>query len=123
VKELKRQIGDGCKMKMGQTGDVLVKRVGRWATHFPSPFFSTYFNFFSLLLLTSLPSFRGNIYVRNTLEETAVSNQILKLPHAALELDQAVKLFDMKKFQENLNRELKRPYPDRSKIETQVQME
>ena len=91
VKEFKTQIGAGCKMKMGQTGDILVKRVGR-----------------------------GNIFVKNILEETAVSNEILKLPNGMLELDRALKLFDMKKFQENLNRELKRPYPDRQKIETQV---
>jgi len=90
VKEFKTQIGAGCKMKMGQTGDILVKRVGR-----------------------------GNIFVKNILEETAVSNEILKLPNGMLELDRALKLFDMKKFQENLNRELKRPYPDRQKIETQ----
>ena len=91
VKEFKTQIGAGCKMKMGQTGDILVKRVGR-----------------------------GNIFVKNILEETAVSNEILKLPNGMLDLDRALKLFDMKKFQENLNRELKRPYPDRRKIETQV---
>ena len=94
VKEFKTQIGAGCKMKMGQTGDILVKRVGR-----------------------------GNIFVKNILEETAVSNEILKLPNGMLELDRALKLFDMKKFQENLNRELKRPYPDRRKIETQVAKE
>jgi len=94
VKEFKTQIGAGCKMKMGQTGDILVKRVGR-----------------------------GNIFVKNILEETAVSNEILKLPNGTLELDRALKLFDMKKFEENLNRELKRPYPDRRKIETQVNFE
>ena len=66
---------------------------------------------------------RGNIFVKNILEETAVSNEILKLPNGMLELDRALKLFDMKKFQENLNRELKRPYPDQQKIETQVMRE
>ena len=29
VEEIKSQIGAGCKMKMGETGDILVKRVGR----------------------------------------------------------------------------------------------
>ena len=28
-------------------------------------------------------------------------------------------VFDMKKFQQNLSRELKRPYPDRRKLESQ----
>merc|ERR1712083_882780 len=62
---------------------------------------------------------KGNIYIKNILEETAVSNEILKLPHGLLELDRALKLFDMKKFKQNMNREMKRQYPDRSKIETQ----
>ena len=91
VKEFKAQIGAGCKLKMGDNGDILVKRVGK-----------------------------GNIYIKNILEETAVSNEILKLPHGLLELDRALKLFDMKKFKQNMNREMKRQYPDRSKIETQV---
>ena len=90
VKEFKAQIGAGCKLKMGDNGDILVKRVGK-----------------------------GNIYIKNILEETAVSNEILKLPNGLLELDRALKLFDMKKFKQNMNREMKRQYPDRSKIETQ----
>ena len=91
VKEFKAQIGAGCKLKMGDNGDILVKRIGK-----------------------------GNIYIKNILEETAVSNEILKLPNGLLELDRALKLFDMKKFKQNMNRELKRQYPDRNKIETQV---
>jgi len=90
VKEFKAQIGAGCKLKMGDNGDILVKRVGK-----------------------------GNIYIKNILEETAVSNEILKLPNGLLELDRALKLFDMKKFKQNMHREMKRQYPDRSKIETQ----
>lgn len=90
VKEFKAQIGTGCKIKMTENGDILVKRIGR-----------------------------GNIYIKNILEETAVSNEILKLPQSLLDLDRALKLFDMKKFQQNINREMKRQYPDRVKIETQ----
>jgi len=90
VKEFKAQIGAGCKLKMGDNGDILVKRIGK-----------------------------GNIYIKNILEETAVSNEILKLPNGLLELDRALKLFDMKKFKQNMNREMKRQYPDRNKIETQ----
>ena len=63
---------------------------------------------------------KGNIYIKNILEETAVSNEIWKLPHGLLELARALKLLDMKKFKQNMNREMKRQYPDRSKIETQV---
>merc|ERR1740128_698595 len=62
---------------------------------------------------------KSNIYVKNTLEENAVSNDILKLPSGQLEPEKPFKLFDMKKFQQNVNRELKRQYPERRKLETQ----
>jgi hypothetical protein len=42
------------------------------------------------------------------------------LPGGLLEKDQAVKLFDMKKFQQNINREMKRQRPERNKLESQV---
>ena len=63
---------------------------------------------------------RSNVYVKTPTEENAVSNEILKLPGGGLELDKPVKLFDMKKFQQNVARELKRAYPDRRKLECQV---
>ena len=65
---------------------------------------------------------KSNIYVKNTAEETAVSNDILKLPNGLLEMDKPFKLFDMKKFQQNVNREMKRQFPERNKLETQVQI-
>jgi hypothetical protein len=48
-----------------------------------------------------------------------VSNDIIKLPHGLLEPEKPFKLFDMKKFQQNVNREMKRAYPDRLKLECQ----
>ena len=55
------------------------------------------------------------------LEENSVSNDILKLPCSGLlePPDKPFKLFDMRKFQQNVNRELKRAYPDRRKLEAQ----
>ena len=91
VAEFKTQIGAGCKLKMDDSGNILVKRVSK-----------------------------GNIYVKNTAEETAVSNDILKLPNGLLDMDKPFKLFDMKKFQQNVNREMKRQFPERNKLETQV---
>lgn len=88
--EFKEQIGKGCKLKMDDSGNILVKRLSR-----------------------------SNIYVKNTMEENAVSNDILKLPNGLLEFEKPFKLFDMKKFQQNVNRELKRQYPERLKLETQ----
>lgn len=62
-----------------------------------------------------------NVYVKNTGQddENAIGNDILKLPGCALEPDKPVKLFDMKKFQSNVNRELRRAYPDRRRLECQ----
>jgi len=90
TQEFKEQIGKGCKLKMDDSGNILVKRLSR-----------------------------SNIYVKNTMEENAVSNDILKLPNGVLEFEKPFKLFDMKKFQQNVNRELKRQYPERLKLETQ----
>ena len=62
---------------------------------------------------------KANVLVKIPDSENAVSNEIVKLPHGSLELDKPVKLFDMKKFQQNVARELKRAYPDRRKLECQ----
>jgi len=93
TEDIKALIGQGCKVKMDGTGNILVKRLAR------SP-----------------------VYVKNTVyEENAVSNDILKLPNSGLlePIDKPFKLFDMKKFQQNVNREMKRPFPDRRKLEVQ----
>jgi len=90
TEEFKAQIGQGCKVKMDETGNILVKRFSK-----------------------------ASVYVKNTIEENAVSNDILKLPNGLLEPEKPFKLFDMKKFQQNVNREMKRAYPDRRKLECQ----
>ena len=56
------------------------------------------------------------MYARQTGDESALSNDILKLNNGLLEHDKPFKLFEMKKYQNNLNRELKRQYPDRRYI-------
>ncbi|XP_034243150.1 uncharacterized protein LOC117646377 isoform X2 [Thrips palmi] len=90
--ELKRHIGHGIKVKMDDQGNILVKRVSKC-----------------------------NVYVKSTAQgdETAIGNDVLKLPNCALELEKPVKLFDMKKFQQNVSRELRRAYPDRRRLECQ----
>lgn len=66
---------------------------------------------------------RTNVYVKSTAnsskDETAIGNEILKLPNQALEIEKISKLFDVKKFQSNINRELKQAYPDRRRLELQ----
>ncbi|XP_069678538.1 uncharacterized protein exp isoform X2 [Periplaneta americana] len=90
--EIKRHIGHGVKVKMDDQGNILVKRVSKC-----------------------------NVYVKSTstVEETSIGNDVLKLPNCALEMEKPVKLFDMKKFQQNVNRELRRAYPDRRRLECQ----
>lgn len=90
TEEFKSQIGQGAKVKMDETGNILVKRFSK-----------------------------AGVYVKNTIEENSVSNDILKLPNGLLEPEKPFKLFDMKKFQQNVNREMKRAYPDRKKLECQ----
>ena len=51
-----------------------------------------------------------------------VSSEVIKLANGLLELDKPFKLFDMKKFQQNVNRELKRQTPERLRLEVQVQI-
>ncbi|XP_017467142.1 PREDICTED: uncharacterized protein LOC108359689 isoform X2 [Rhagoletis zephyria] len=92
--EYKRHIGQGVKIKMDDAGNILVRRYAK-----------------------------SNVYIKSTAsnpnEETSIGADILKLPNQALESEKIVKLFDMKKFQSNVNRELRRAYPDRRRLETQ----
>jgi hypothetical protein len=92
VDELKRHIGHGVKIKMDDAGNILVKRVSK-----------------------------ANIYIKDITgpDDNCISNDALKLSNSALEMDKAVKIFDMKKFQQNVSKELKRAYPDRRKLEYQ----
>lgn len=66
---------------------------------------------------------RSNVYVKSTVnnskDETAIGSEILKLPNQALEIEKISKLFDVKRFQSNINRELKQAYPDRRRLELQ----
>jgi len=90
TEEVKRHIGQGCKIKMDDSGNILIKRIAK-----------------------------AGVFVKALTDENAVSPEILKLPNTGLELDKPLKLFDMKKFQQNVGRELKRAYPDRRKLEAQ----
>ncbi|XP_065208051.1 uncharacterized protein exp isoform X1 [Planococcus citri] len=92
TEEVKKHIGNGVKLKMDDQGNILVKR-----------------------------SSKCNIYVKSTSEgeENSIGAEILKLSNGALEPDKPFKLFDMKKFQANVSRELRRAYPDRRRLECQ----
>ncbi|XP_066246561.1 uncharacterized protein [Euwallacea similis] len=92
TEECRRHIGHGVKIKMDESGNILIKRLSR-----------------------------SNVFVRHTTldEESAISSEVLKLPHGVLPPNKAFTLFDMKKFQVNVNNELKRAYPNRRRLENQ----
>jgi len=90
TEESLKQINQGFKLKMDDLGNILIKR------------------------LTKSP-----VYAVNTSEENSLDNEIIKLQNGLLEYEKPFKLFDMKKFQQNVNRELKRQYPERRKLERQ----
>ena len=83
----------GFKLKMDDMGNILIKRLAK-----------------------------SQVYAKHTLEESALSNDIIKLTNGLLEFEKPFKLFDMKKFQQNVNRELKRQSADRVKLEKQVKL-
>ncbi|XP_042242340.1 uncharacterized protein LOC121879685 isoform X2 [Homarus americanus] len=90
TEEIRRHIGHGVKVKMDDQGNILIKRVSK-----------------------------AGVYVKMGSDDNAISNEILKLPNCGLETEKPVMLFDMNKFQQNVKREMRRQYPDRSKLETQ----
>lgn len=92
TEEVKKHIGQGVKLKMDNQGNILIKRLSK-----------------------------SNVFIKNTsdTEECSIGADVLKLPNCCLEPDKPVKLFDMKKFQSNVSRELRRAYPDRRRLECQ----
>ncbi|XP_076325995.1 uncharacterized protein LOC143233546 isoform X2 [Tachypleus tridentatus] len=90
TEEMKRNIGHGVKVKMDDSGNIIIKRTSK-----------------------------SNVFVKEIdNEENSVASEVIR-NNGLLEHDKAVKLFDMKKFQQNISRELKRAYPDRRKLENQ----
>lgn len=90
TEEVKKQVGHGVKIKMDDGGNIMIKRVSK-----------------------------SNVYIKEIAgENNSVSTEIIR-SNGLLELDKPVKLFEMKKFQQNVSRELKRAYPDRRHLEAQ----
>ncbi|GFT91862.1 dwarfin sma-2 [Nephila pilipes] len=91
TEEAKRHIGHGVKIKMDDAGNIIIKRASKNA-----------------------------VYAKdvNGSEDSCLSADIQRL-QGQLEYEKPVKMFDMKKFQQHISRELRRAYPDRRKLETQ----
>ncbi|KAI1289187.1 hypothetical protein HDE_08230 [Halotydeus destructor] len=80
----------GVRLKMDEMGNIIIKRVSNC-----------------------------DIFIRGWDKEVnSLSEEIIQL-NGQLEYDKSVKLFDMKKFQASIARELRSPYPDRRKLEEQ----
>lgn len=90
TEEFKENIGQGAKVKMDESGNILLKRLSK------SP-----------------------VYVKNTPEDSAVSNDLIKLSNGLVDIEKPFRVFDMRKFQQNVNRELRRATPDRLRLESQ----
>jgi len=90
TEEFKENISQGAKVKMDESGNILIKRLSK------SP-----------------------VYVKNTPEDSAVSNDIIKLQNGLIDIEKPFRVFDMRKFQQNVNRELRRTNPDRVRLESQ----
>ncbi|XP_018019348.1 uncharacterized protein LOC108675829 isoform X1 [Hyalella azteca] len=87
---ISRQIGLGCKLRMDEDGNILVKRISN-----------------------------SNVYVKAVDDENSISNDVLRLPNQALELSKPIKAFDIRKFEANIDKEMRKIYPNRSKLEAQ----
>lgn len=93
TKSAKKSIGDGFKIKMDDIGNILIKRYGK-----------------------------SNVYVQHTSmanEETVIGADVMQMPHMALSVGTSAKLFDMRKYTTNINREFARPYPESKRLERQ----
>lgn len=84
TEEFKEMIGQGAKVKMDESGNILLKRLSS-----------------------------SQVFVKNSPEESSVSNDVMKLPQGLVDIEKPFRVFDMRKFQQNVNRELRRTNPDR----------
>ncbi|GFU32938.1 MH2 domain-containing protein [Nephila pilipes] len=90
TEEIKKHIGHGVKIKMDESGNIMVKRISK-----------------------------TNVYVKEVKsEENSIANDIV-MADGLLETEKPLKLFDMKKFSANVNGEIGKIYPDRRKLESQ----
>ncbi|XP_018789921.1 PREDICTED: uncharacterized protein LOC108969580 [Bactrocera latifrons] len=93
TKLVKKSVGEGFKIKMDDIGNILIKRYGK-----------------------------SNVFVHNTSmvnEETVIGGDILQMPNMGLTPGTSAKLFDMRKYTTNINREFSRSYPESRRLERQ----
>lgn len=86
---------------MDESGHIDIKRVSRCG-----------------IIVKSAAASSSNKSLSDSPTLSAISPEILK-GNGRIELDKVVRLFDMKKFIQNIDRELRNAYPDRKKLENQ----
>ena len=87
---VKTLIEEGCRLKLTQNGDILIKRDDNL-----------------------------NIFLYQN-KESCSSDAVSKLPYGLIQQDKTYKLFDMKKFQERLSEELQSDHVNWSSLERQA---
>ena len=85
-------IEEGCRLKLTQNGDILLKRDDN-------------LNIFAF---------------RSKYSKYSMSDAIVRLPYGLMQKDKTYKLFDMKKFQDHLSQELLTDRPDWSSLEKEA---
>ena len=85
-------IEEGCRLKLTQNGDILLKRDDN-------------LNIFAF---------------RSKYSKQSMSDSIVRLPYGLMQKDKTYKLFDMKKFQDHLSQELLTERPDWSSLEKEA---
>jgi hypothetical protein len=90
TKTVKSHIGKGVRLKLDDTGNIIIRRMSNC-----------------------------DVFIRGwDRESNSLSTDIVELS-GELEFERSLKLFDMKKFQSNVAKELRSSYPDRKKLESQ----
>jgi len=80
----------GCKIRLDNSGKIELKRMSH-----------------------------ANVYVRAMGDESVMGDELLRLPHNAAPLQEPVVIFDIAKFERNVEKELGEQYPNRQKLEAQ----
>lgn len=92
VEVITRYVGPGVKIRMDNNGNIEVKKLSQY-----------------------------NVYAKPLGEENAISDEICKNPNMTLDSDKQV-VFDIRKFEQNVTREVRKAYPNIAKLENQCIM-
>ena len=108
----------GIKLKVDEAGNILIKRLSRNDVYVKNCNQSASLPLSSTPASYSLSSSSSTSSDVGSSSESAVSNEIISV-NGKLDQNKAYKLFDMRKFTSNLDKEISTGYPDRCKLETQ----